>query len=182
MKKIGYARVSTKEQVLDLQLDALKKAGCEKIFRENESGAKTDRPELEKCLEYLRPGDVLVVYKIDRLARTTKQLINLIDDLQKKGVHFQAIGNSIDTTTPQGRFFFTIMAGLSEMERELIIERTRAGLSSARARGRLGGRPRVDDKKIKRAIKLYRSGEMTAKEIAEAVGISRAKLYQALNE
>ena len=135
MAKIGYARVSTQDQSLDLQIDELKKVGCEKIFSEKMSGAKSDRPQLEACLDFLRAGDVLVVYKLDRLGRTTKQLINLVEELKEKGIHFQAITNGIDTSTPQGKFFFTVMAGFAEMERELIRERTNAGLQAARARG-----------------------------------------------
>lgn len=180
MAKVGYARVSTAEQNLDLQIDALKNAGCEKIFTEKESGKKHDRPELHKCLEYLREGDVLAVYKLDRLGRTTKQLINLVEDLKEKGIHFQAITNGIDTTTSHGKFFFTVMAGFAEMEADLIKERTKAGLAAARARGRKGGRPATDPKVLEKAIKLYNSKTYSLKEITEITGVSKAKLYQEL--
>lgn len=182
MAKIGYARVSTLDQSLDLQIDALEKAGCERIFSEKASGAKDDRPKFKACLEYLRKDDVLVVYKLDRLGRTTKQLINLVEELKGQGIHFQAITNGIDTSTPQGKFFFTIMAGFAEMERELIRERTNAGLESARARGRKGGRPKTDQRKLDKAITLYESEKYTVKEITEETGISKAKLYQELNK
>jgi DNA invertase Pin-like site-specific DNA recombinase len=182
MAKVGYARVSKQDQSLDLQIDALEKAGCEKVFSEKASGAKTDRPELQDCLDYLRKDDVLVVYKLDRLGRTTKQLINLIEELQGKGIHFQAITNGIDTSTPQGKFFFTIMAGFAEMERELIRERTNAGLEAARARGRKGGRPKTDQKVLDKAIRLYETKEYTVKEITEMTGVSKPKLYQELNK
>jgi DNA invertase Pin-like site-specific DNA recombinase len=182
MARIGYARVSTQDQSLDLQIDALKKEGCEKIYSEKMSGAKDDRPQLNECLSYLRKDDVLVVYKLDRLGRTTKQLITLVEELKEKGIHFQAITNGIDTSTPQGKFFFTIMAGFAEMERELIRERTKAGLESARARGRKGGRPKTNQKKLDKAITLYESKKYTIKEITEETGISKAKLYQELNK
>lgn len=182
MAKIGYARVSTTEQSLDLQIDALEKEGCAVIFTEKASGRKTDRTELTKCLEYLREGDVLVVYKLDRLGRTTRQLIELVEDLDKKGIQFKAITNQIDTTTAQGKFFFTIMAAFAEMEANLIRERTKAGLESARARGRKGGRPRIDQKVLEKAIRLYNTKEYTIAEITEMTGISKAKLYQALKE
>jgi DNA invertase Pin-like site-specific DNA recombinase len=182
LTKVGYARVSTQDQSLDLQIDALEKAGCEKIFTEKVSGKKTDRTELKKCLEYLREGDTLIVYKLDRLGRTTRQLIGLVEDLEAQGIQFQAIANGIDTTTPQGKFFFTIMAGFAEMEASLIAERTKAGLEAARARGRQGGRPKTDPKIIERAIKLYNTKEYSIKEITDMTGISKAKLYQALKE
>lgn len=181
MAKVGYARVSTQDQSLDLQIDELEKAGCERIFQEKVSGAKDDREELQKCLDYLREGDVLVVYKLDRLGRTTKQLINMVEDLKEKGIQFHAITNKIDTSTAQGKFFFTIMAGFAEMERELIRERTKAGLEAARVRGRKGGRPKTDMRKLDKAITLYESLKYTVKEITEETGISKAKLYQEIN-
>ncbi|MGG1594196.1 recombinase family protein [Terribacillus saccharophilus] len=183
--KIGYARVSTRDQNLETQIEALKREGCDKIFSEKVSGRKEERTELDKCLEYLRPavgdypGDTLVVYKLDRLGRTTKQLINLVDDLEKKGINFKSIDNNIDTTTTQGRFFFRIMAAFAEMEADLIRERTMAGLTSARARGRKGGRPPKD---TSMAIKLYKSGEYTIPQIERMSGISKTTLYKALNE
>lgn len=182
MSKIGYARVSTQDQSLDLQIDALKKAGCEKVFVEKMSGRIAERPEFKKCMDYLREGDTLVVYKLDRLGRTTRQLLELVDELRDRGIQFQAVTNGIDTTTPQGRFFFTIMAAFSEMEAELISERTKAGLDAARARGRKGGRPPMDPDKIEHALMLYDSKKYTIKEITEKTGVSKAKLYQVLKK
>lgn len=180
MAKVGYARVSTKDQNLELQIEALEKEGCVKVFSEKVSGTKEDREEFKKCLDYLRPGDTLIVYKLDRLGRTTKQLINLVEELKEKDIQFKSITNGIDTTTPQGKFFFTIMAGFAEMEAELIRERTRAGLESARSRGRKGGRPPMDQKQIDKAIKLYHAKTHSIKEITEVTGVSKTKLYQEL--
>ncbi|WNF39100.1 recombinase family protein [Bacillaceae bacterium IKA-2] len=168
------------DQSLDSQIDELKKVGCEKIFSEKISGRKTERLELTKCIEYMRDGDVLVVYKLDRLGRTTKQLITLVEELKEKGIGFQAISNGLDTTTSQGKFFFTIMAGLAEMESELNRERTNAGLASARDRGRKGGRPRMDPKVLDKALRLYHSKTHRISEITEITGVSKAKLYQVL--
>lgn len=140
------------------------------------------RQELNNCLKYLRSGDTLVVYKLDRLGRTTKQFINLIEELKGNGIHFQAITNGIDTSTPQGKFFFTVMAGFAEMERDLIAERTKAGLEAAKARGRKGGRPKFDAKLLDKAIRLYETKEYTVREITEITGVSKAKLYQELNK
>jgi DNA invertase Pin-like site-specific DNA recombinase len=182
MNKIGYARVSTQDQSLNAQVDALEKAGCEKIFVEKVSGRTADRPEFKKCMDYLREGDTLVVYKLDRLGRTTKQLLDFVDHLRERNIHFQAITNNIDTSTAQGRFFFTIMAAFSEMERELIVERTKAGLESARARGRKGGRPPMDPEKLEHALTLYDTKKYTIKQIEEKTGVSKAKLYQELSK
>ncbi|PAF20074.1 resolvase [Terribacillus saccharophilus] len=179
MSKIGYARVSTKDQNLEPQIEALEKEGCSKVFSEKVSGRKQQRTELDKCLEYLRQGDTLVVYKLDRLGRTTKQLINLVGDLSDQGINFKSISNNIDTSTPQGKFFFTIMAGFAEMEAELNRERTMTGLASARARGRKGGRPSKDATK---ALKLYHSKEYSVAEISEMTGISQSKIYKELQK
>lgn len=149
MTKIGYARVSTLDQNLDSQLDELKKVGCTKIFQEKASSVKK-RPEFDKCLDYLREGDTLVVWKLDRLGRTTKKLLELIDDLKDRGINLQIITLGVDTSTAAGRLFFTMMAGLAEMERELIRERTNAGLQAARARGRMGGRKPIDEQIMSR--------------------------------
>lgn len=182
MTKVGYARVSTQDQSLDLQIDELKKVGCEKIFKEKTSGRAKERPELKKCLDYLKEGDILTVYKLDRLGRTTKQLLILVDELQERRIGFHAITNGINTTTAQGKFFFTIMAAFAEMEAELIKERTNAGLAAARARGRKGGRPKTDPKILAKALKLYHAKTHTIKEITDITGVSKAKLYQALRE
>ena len=156
---IGYARVSTQDQNLELQFDALNKSGCKKIFEDRVSGSRADRPGLNKLLEMLREGDTLVVWKLDRLGRSVKNLVDLVVELHKRGVQFKSLTDSIDTGTPAGRFFFHIMASLAQMERELTIERTRAGLEVARQLGRKGGRKRLmTDSKIKSAKKLLANG------------------------
>jgi DNA invertase Pin-like site-specific DNA recombinase len=156
---IGYARISTQDQNLKLQLDALAKAGCQKVFEDTLSGTRADRPGLGKALEMLREGDTLVVWKLDRLGRSVKQLVELVSDLHKQNVQFKSLTDSIDTGTPSGRFFFHVMASLAEMERDLIVERTRAGLDVARQLGRKGGRkPKMTDSKIESAKKLLASG------------------------
>ncbi|MFD1736390.1 recombinase family protein [Bacillus salitolerans] len=180
--KIGYARVSTQDQSLDLQLDALEKVGCEKIYEEKVSGMKDDRPQLLDLLKYAREGDVLVVYKLDRLGRSTKRLIELSDELQDKGIELVSIRDSIDTTTAVGKAMFRMLAVLSEMERDLISERTRAGLESARARGRSGGRPKKDKKDIEKALKLYDTEQYTVKEIEEMTNVSKATLYREIRK
>ncbi|MDQ0198684.1 recombinase family protein [Neobacillus ginsengisoli] len=182
MARVGYARVSTQEQSLDMQIDALEKAGCEKIFKEKISGTKDDRKELKKCLDYLRKGDVLVVYKLDRLGRSTRKLLEITDELELRGIDFISVNDNMDTTTAIGKAMFRMLAVLSEMERDLIPERTRAGLEAARARGRKGGRPKTDSKILDKAIRLYKTKEYSVKEITEMTGVSKAKLYQALKE
>ncbi|OIJ21876.1 resolvase [Anaerobacillus alkalidiazotrophicus] len=180
--KIGYARVSTQEQSLDLQLDALEKAGCEKIYQEKMSGMKDDRLQLNQLIEYAREGDVLVVYKLDRLGRSTKRLIELSEELQERGIELVSIRDSIDTTTAVGKAMFKMLAVLSEMERDLISERTRAGLESARARGRKGGRPKKDNRQVEKAIKLYDTEQYTVKEIEEITSVSKATLYREIRK
>ena len=180
MTRIGYARVSTFDQNLDSQLDELKKAGCTKIFQEKASSVKK-RPEFEKCLDYLREGDTLVVWKLDRLGRTTKNLLELIDDLKDRGINLQIITLGIDTSTAAGRLFFTMMAGLAEMERELIRERTNAGLQAARSRGRLGGRKKIDSSTLERAYVMYEA-KMTVKDITKILNISRSTFYKYINK
>jgi DNA invertase Pin-like site-specific DNA recombinase len=180
--KIGYARVSTADQSLDLQLDALHKAGCERIYTEKMSGAKDDRPELAKALEMLREGDTFVVYKLDRLARSTKRLIEVAEQLKEMGVEFISIKDNIDTSTPTGKLMFGMLAVLAEFERDIIRERTIAGLEAARVRGRKGGRPSADKKKVKQALTLYDSQEHTINEIIDLTGISKATLYRELKK
>ncbi len=141
--RIGYARVSTGEQNLDLQLDALNNAGCSKIFTDELSGAKTDRPGLTEALNYLRAGDTLVVWKLDRLGRSLKDLIEHVEHLKSNGIEFKSLNESIDTASPTGKFTFHLFSALAEFERDLIRERTRAGLAAARARGRIGGRKKA---------------------------------------
>ena len=176
--KIGYARVSTREQNLDLQTAALRAVGCDRIFEETMSGSKRERPELNRALDHLRAGDTLVVWKLDRLGRSVKDLVELVGELESRGVHFQSTTDSIDTGTPAGRFFFHVMASLAQMERELLIERTRAGLDAARAQGRVGGRKRVmNESKLEAAKKLLASGA-APREVAKNLGISVPTLYR----
>lgn len=178
MTKIGYARVSTLDQNLEMQLDELQKVGCSKVFKEKASSVKK-RPEFEKCLEYLREGDTLVVWKLDRLGRTTKKLLELIDDLKEHNINLQIVTLGVDTATAAGRLFFTMMAGLAEMERELIRERTNAGLKAARARGRLGGRKKFDQEILNRAYMMY-DAKMTVDDITKTLNISRSTFYKYL--
>ncbi len=179
--KVGYARVSTQDQNPELQIDALQEAGCEKIFQEKASGAQRDRPQLKAALDYLRPGDVLVVWKLDRLARSLKQLIETVESLEAKGIGFKSITESIDTTTPGGKLIFHIFGSLAEFERSMIRERTRAGLEAARARGRKGGRPRgLSDEDLTAAKALLRDPEITFEAVAKRVGVSAGTLYRYL--
>ena len=176
---LGYARVSTDQQDHALQLDALRAAGCDKVFVETGSGTRTDRPELAKVLEQARKDDVLVVWRLDRLARSLRHLIDIADDLNRRGVALKSITESIDTTTPSGRFMFNILGALSSMEREIIVERTRAGLIAAAARGRIGGRPpALDAIKVRAAKAMLASGTMTASEVARQIGCSASTLYR----
>lgn len=175
---IGYARVSTQDQSVELQRDALAKAGCKKVFTDKISGAQAERPGLSKALEILRDGDTLIVWKLDRLGRSVKNLVDLVGELAQQGVHFKSLTDSIDTTTPSGRFFFRVMASLAEMERELTVERTRAGLEAARQLGRKGGRKRqMTDSKIESAKKLLANG-VPPRDVAENLGVSVPTLYR----
>ena len=175
---IGYARVSTQDQNLDLQVEALTKAGCEKIFEDKISGSRTERLGLANLLGVLREGDTLVVWKLDRLGRSVKNLVDLVGDLHKRGVQFRSLTDSIDTGTPSGRFFFHVMASLAQMERELTIERTRAGLEVARQLGRKGGRKRqMTESKIESAKKLLASGK-PPRDVAKDLGVSVPTLYR----
>ena len=175
---IGYARVSTQDQNLALQYDALMHAGCQKVFEDKISGTKAERPGLSLCLEMLREGDTLVVWKLDRLGRSAKQLVNLVGELQEQGIHFKSLTDSIDTSTAAGRFFFHVMASLAEMERELMVERTRAGLEIARQSGRKGGRkPKMTDSKLGVAKTLLANG-VSPRDVAKNLGISIATLYR----
>lgn len=175
---IGYARVSTTDQNLDLQVEALKKAGCQKIYEDRTSGSRAERPGLAKAMDALREGDTLVVWKLDRLGRSFKNLIDFVANLEKEKIHFHSLTDSIDTGSPSGRFFFHVMASLAQMERELIIERTKAGLDTARELGRIGGRKRaMTDSKLESAKKLLASG-MPAKDVATNLGVSVPTLYR----
>ena len=175
---IGYARVSKEDQNLSLQIDALKKVGCERIFEEKISGKAKDRPKLAEALSHLREGDTLVVWKLDRLGRTIQNLINLVNDLERAKIGFQSITDNINTSTPGGRFFFHIMASLAHMERELIVERTKAGLEVARKLGRVGGRKRKMTKSKIEAAKGLFAGGMPVKDVAENLEISVATIYR----
>jgi len=176
---VGYARVSTNDQNLDLQKDALKSAGCERIFTDTASGAKAQRPGLTEALKLCRAGDTLVVWKLDRLGRSLAHLVATVRDLVPLGVGFRSLKESIDTTTSGGKFVFHVFASLAEFERDIIKERTNAGLSAARARGRKGGRPKgVDERKKKAAIALKKEPERSIKDICDIVGISRNTYYK----
>jgi DNA invertase Pin-like site-specific DNA recombinase len=181
--KFGYARTSKLEQNLDLQIDELKKAGCEKIITDKISGSVAERPGLGKLKEQLRPKDVIVVWRLDRLGRSLKNLIDWFIELEKNGIEFQSLHEKIDTSSPTGRLIFHLFGALAEFEKNLIQERTQAGLSAARARGRLGGRPkRLDLAKRSLVVKLYKDKESTAKEICSMMGISKPTLYKYLRE
>jgi DNA invertase Pin-like site-specific DNA recombinase len=179
--KIGYARVSTREQSLSMQVDALKNAGCDQIHEEIASGAKTSRPVLEETMRNLREGDTLIIWKLDRLGRNLAHLIHLTTKLIEKKVGLVSLNDPIDTSTAQGRMVFGIFASLAEFERELIRERTQAGLKSARVRGRKGGRPKgMTQAAIEKATiaeALYKNGSIPVKKIAEQLGISKTTLY-----
>ncbi len=178
---IGYARVSTTSQDLALQRDALERAGCDRIYDDTGSGSIRHRPELDACLDYLRAGDTLVVWRLDRLGRSLRHLIETIGDLEQREVGFRSLTEGLDTTTAAGRLTLHIFAALAEFERALVLERTRAGLEAARARGRLGGRPAVmSPEKLAAAHALRESGELTMEEIASLLGVSRATLYRRL--
>jgi DNA invertase Pin-like site-specific DNA recombinase len=180
--KIGYARVSTKDQNLDLQIEALEKAGCEEIYQEKISGSTKNRPELDKMIEQFREGDELYVWRLGRLGRSLKNIIDLVLSLSDKGIIIKGITDGVDTSTMNGRLFLNIMASLSEYERELIRERTNAGLQSARARGRLGGRPKgYTQETISKLLLLrniYKDVAKRPEEIYKPFGLTRATFYR----
>jgi DNA invertase Pin-like site-specific DNA recombinase len=177
---IGYARVSTNGQTLDPQLDKLKAAGCDKIFTDVASGAKSDRPGLLEAIKYAREGDTIVVVKLDRFGRSMSDLITKTRNLAERGIEFKSLSESIDTSTSAGKLLFHIMGSLAEFERDLIRERTHAGLEAARARGRKGGRRSTDPTKVAAAVSLYNQKTMTLAEIEKATGVSKSVLYRAL--
>lgn len=182
--KIGYARVSTKEQSLNLQEDALIKAGCEKIYSEKITGTTTSRPQLDEMLSHLRKGDIIIVWKLDRLGRSLRDLVKIISNLKKQGVFFQSLQDNIDTTTPTGKLTFHLFAALAEFERDIISTRTKAGLDAARARGKVGGRPKGLSKraqdKARLAESLYKEKVRSVSEICDHLDISKPTLYRYL--
>ena len=179
---IGYARVSTTEQDTALQLDALKAAGCERIYQESGSGKSRKRPELEKCLDVMRAGDTLFVWRLDRLGRSLKDLGEIVTELEGKEIGFRSLTEAIDTTNAGGKLVFHIFAALSEFERSLIQERTKAGLAAARARGRKGGRPRkLDYKQVQKARAMLADPAITKTEVAEHFGVTRMTLNEAIH-
>lgn len=180
---VGYARVSTFEQNLELQIDALDRAGCDKVFSEKLSGAKGERPRLAEALSHLRPGDTLVVWKLDRLGRSLKHLVETVAELEKRGVGFRSLQEQIDTTSPTGKLIFHVFCALAEFERDLTRQRTAAALAAARARGRKGGRPpKLDAKKQAQALSLYRDKTNSVTDICKTLKISRTTFYRYVAE
>lgn len=176
----GYARVSTEQQSLDRQLDMLEKYGVDKIYNEKMTGTKRNRPELEKLIERLTEGDTVVVESLSRLGRSTKDLIWLMETFNSKSVNLVSLKESIDTTSSTGKLLFTLMSALAQFERDVLADRTREGLAAAKARGRKGGRPSANSESVKKAVKLCRTGEYTAKEIYELTGVRKTTLYKNL--
>lgn len=177
--RIGYARVSTGDQNLDLQLDELEDAGCDKVYQEEISGAADSRPELQRCLEELREGDTLVVWRLDRFGRSLKDLVSKMESLDEKGADFVSLTEGIDTTTAQGKLTFHIFGALAEFERELARERTMAGLKAARERGRVGGRPpALSEEEIPQVQAMMKDSDVSTSDICERFDISRATLYR----
>jgi DNA invertase Pin-like site-specific DNA recombinase len=178
---IGYGRVSTTDQNLDSQLDALKSSGVDRVFIEKYTGTKSSRPELDKLREQLRSGDTLVITRMDRLGRSAKDLLNIVGELQEKGVSLKILEQNIDTSTPEGKLFFTMVAGFAEFEHSIMKARTLDGLAAARARGRVGGRkPKMTEARIAEARRLYDEGNKTVQEIADLFAVSRPTIYRVL--
>lgn len=182
MARIGYARVSTKDQSLDSQIDVLKEQGCERIYSEKVSGRKYKRTELDRCLDYIRDGDTLVITKLDRLGRTTKQLIELSQYLEEKGIDLEIIDTNVNTKDAMGKMFFTMMSAFAELEANLLSERTKKGLESARARGRKGGRPGIGEEKEEMIMSLYDSKKYTGEEISKMTKVSRTTIYKVIKK
>ena len=176
----GYARVSTSDQNLDRQKDALKKYGIDLLFCEKMSGTKKNRPELDKMLSVLQDGDTIVIESLSRLGRSVKNLAELMELFNDKNVRLISLKETIDTTSSTGRLLFTILSSLAQFERDVLVERTREGLNAARSRGRLGGRPKSDKDSILKAIALYNTKQYTLKEITDLTGISKSTLYRAI--
>jgi len=182
MTLIGYARVSTSDQNVDLQTDALKKAGCSKIFTDTISGAKEDRGGLSSAMHFMREGDVLVVWRLDRLGRSLTHLIGIVNTLEERGIGFRSLSESMDTTTPAGRLFFHVFGAIGQFERELIRERTKAGLSAAAERGRKGGRKPVINEDILKKAKILLTQKLTVREVAARLKVGKTALYTALKD
>lgn len=181
--QVGYARISTDDQSLTPQLEALTEAGCEEIFQDVASGVKTTRPQLQELLKYVRKGDTIVVWKLDRLGRSLKHLIQTLQLLDDKGVEFKSLTEGMDTNTPGGRLLFNIFGAIAEFEKGLIKERTEAGLKAARARGRKGGRPKkMDPQMVEMARSLHKNANTPVAEICRALKISKSTLYRCLSE
>ena len=181
MRTYGYARVSTTKQILDRQLDMLSKYGVDTIYSEKMTGTRKDRPELQKMLTDIDKGDTVVVESLSRLGRSTKNLIELMELFNDKGVNLVSLKENIDTTTPTGKLLFTLISAISQFERDCLAERTKEGLAAARARGRKGGRPKKLSSTIEKAIKLYNTKEYSIAEINELTGVSRSTLYRYIN-
>lgn len=183
MADVGYVRVSTAEQSTALQMKAMKDAGVGKVFSDHGvSGTLASRPELDKALAYVREGDVLVVWKLDRLGRSTKNVLEFLEQLKQREVGFRSLTEGLDTTGPMGQAMLTVLAAFNQLERDVIVERTKAGLAAARAQGKVGGRPRViDGKKLQTARTLYESGNHTVAEIAKMLGVGTATVYRYLS-
>lgn len=177
----GYARVSTADQNLDRQKDALRKFGVDKLFCEKMSGTKKNRPELDKMLSEIRDGDTIVIESLSRLGRSVKNLSELMETLNDRNIRLVSLKETIDTQSPTGKLLFTILSSLAQFERDVLVERTREGLNAARVRGRVGGRPKADQSALKKAIALYHTRQYSIKEITELTGISKSTLYRAIN-
>ena len=182
-RRFGYARVSTDDQNLDLQRDALNRAGCDRLYEEKASGKSADRPQLEECLADLREGDTLTVWRLDRLGRSLPDLVRVVGDLEKRGVGFESLSERIETVSAAGKLIFHVFAALAEFERNVIRERTQAGLTAARARGRCGGRkPKIGDKERREIQALYDAKTVPVTDIAKRYGVSRTTLYKHLDQ
>lgn len=181
--KIGYARISTQQQDLSLQIDALKAANCERIFSDVATGIRQDRPELQRALDQLRTGDILVTWRLDRLGRSLKHLVQLVSDLEEKGIGFESLQEQFDTVSTGGRLIFHIFCALADFERNLIVERTKAGLEAARARGRRGGRPeKLSKSQVKTLRRMYSSQEHSVAEISRTFAVSRPTIYRYIRQ
>lgn len=180
MEKIGYARVSTKDQKLDLQRDALREAGVDRLFEEKVSGAKSDRPALRDMLQYVRRDDTVIVWKLDRIGRSMKDLFTIVSSLEERGVHFVSLKENLDTSHATGKLIFHLFASLAEFERDMLSERTKAGLRAAKERGKPAGRPPIEEKTIDMAIKMYESGNFSTQEILRVTHMAKATFYRYL--